>query len=173
MQEVTNNLSMLGNANTANGKPLHIIIGTMPGKESRAGGFFYLSSRNSFWSIMSRVLNIDFKSLVATKQYDKVKNLLEENGYILTDVLRKCEIDGSKDSSIRYSVLNEELNEIIELIKTGKIEKIFFNGKRAHKLFKQYYKNINNDCLIILPSSSNAYTKSIEWKASIWDKELK
>jgi len=64
MQEVVNNLSMLGNANKANSKPLDIIIGTMPGKESRAGGFFYLSSRNSFWSIMSSVLNIDFKSLI-------------------------------------------------------------------------------------------------------------
>ena len=173
MQEVVNNLSMLGNANKANSKPLHIIIGTMPGKESRAGGFFYLSSRNSFWSIMSRVLNIDFKSLIEAKRYDEVKDLLEENGYILTDVLRKCEIEGSKDSSIKYGVLNEELNEIIDLLKSGKIEKIFFNGKKAHKLFKQYYKYINESSLIILPSSSNANTKTIEWKANIWDRELR
>ena len=166
MEHVINNLARIDfESGFCNAK--YIIVGTMPGEKSRTDCFYYLDHRNSFWKIMSNVLDVDFLSMIQKAEYKKAYQVLLDNGIVLSDVLSECDIDGAKDNTITNPIRNEKLCKVIERNKNAKL---CFNGKKAYKLFcslfKEYAERLREEA-IILTSSSNANPckdKDIIWK---------
>ena len=82
---------------------------------------------------------------------EKEKFLLDNNIAIF-DVIKECEIDGSKDSSIK----NVKVNDINKILKETKIEYIFTTGKKAFSYYNLYLKDKTKKEAIYLPSPSSA-----------------
>jgi len=124
-----------------------LILGSFPSVASRAEGFFYGHPRNRFWRVLSAVLGECVPSTVEEK-----KRLLLGHGIALFDVLAACEIEGSSDSSITGAIPND----LTPILSTGKIERIFVNGKTAERLYNQYLKKKTGLPATVLPSTSPA-----------------
>ncbi len=84
----------------------------------------------------------------------------------LWDVIGKCEIEGSADSTIK----NVTANDLTIILNNAPIDRIFVNGKTALKYYDKFILPSINRPAILLPSTSPAnavYTleKLInEWK---------
>jgi hypoxanthine-DNA glycosylase len=88
------------------------------------------------------------------------KQMLLKNGIALWDIIRSCEIDGSRDSSIA----NITPNDLSAILNNSAIEKIFANGTRAHEICKKY--SIDS---VKLPSTSPANaTHTLEKLMRAW-----
>ena len=139
-----------------------IILGTMPGSESLRRQQYYANPRNQFWRIIYSIFDSE-----QGLSYDEKVAFLKRNRIALWDVLETCEREGSLDSAI----IQEVANDLDSLIKQFPgINHIFFNGKKAGKLFDKLRKNgtlVTMPCKV-LPSTSPAYTISIESKISEW-----
>ncbi|MBQ7380621.1 MAG: DNA-deoxyinosine glycosylase [Clostridia bacterium] len=124
-----------------------LILGSFPSVASRAEGFFYGHPRNRFWRVLSAVLGECVPSTVEEK-----KRLLLGHGIALFDVLAACEIEGSSDSSIT----GEIPNDLTPILASGRIERIFVNGKTAARLYDKYLKQKTGLPATVLPSTSPA-----------------
>lgn len=121
-----------------------LILGSMPSRISSQLHFYYANKQNRFWKIMEILFKQHFHS-----NEDKKKFLLA-NHIALWDVFASCEIDGSKDSSIK----NSKLNPIDLLLRKSNIQCIFCTGKTAYETL---LKNSNFSIPILyLPSPSSA-----------------
>lgn len=124
-----------------------LILGSMPSVKSREVGFYYAHPQNRFFKVLSSIYD---ETLPITKE-DKI-NFLKRNHIALFDVLKSCEIEGSKDSSIQ----NIEVNDFEPILKNSKIKTIYTTGKKAYELYEQYcYPKIGIHA-IYLPSTSMA-----------------
>lgn len=72
-----------------------LILGTFPSVASREANFYYGHPRNRFWKVLSYLTKNDLPQNIEEK-----KSLLLNNNIALWDVLKSCEIEKSKDSSI-------------------------------------------------------------------------
>ncbi len=127
-----------------------LILGSFPSVKSREYNFYYSHPQNRFWKILSKIFNEEKIDTIEQKT-----NLLLKNNIAIYDVIMKCDIEGSLDSNIK----NVKVNDIDSIITNSKIEKIFFNGKKAYELFLKYNKNNMNNNKIkleVLPSTSPA-----------------
>lgn len=79
-----------------------IVLGTIPSVKSREENFYYGHPRNRFWHVISRLTGRPLPLTVRDK-----KELLLDEGIALWDVLKSCDIDQSKDSSIINPVPND------------------------------------------------------------------
>ena len=70
----------------------------------------------------------------------------------LWDVIKECDIDNSKDSSIK----NVIPNNIQKLVDNSQITIIFTTGKISYNLYNKYLKDQLNIPAIYLPSPSSA-----------------
>ena len=73
-----------------------LILGSFPSVKSRQTEFFYGHPQNRFWRVLSAVTDCPLPTTIAEK-----KLLILQNRLALWDVLGRCEITGSSDSSIR------------------------------------------------------------------------
>lgn len=121
-----------------------LILGSMPSVESRKQNFYYAHPQNQFWRLLADV----YEEEILDKQQFLIKHHIA-----LFDVIQSCDIDGSKDSSIR----NVIINDIASLVKNTKITKIFITGKKAYDLYQKYLKDVVGIDAIYLPSSSPLY----------------
>lgn len=124
-----------------------LILGSFPSVKSREQAFFYGHPQNRFWKVISAVFGKELPQSVEEK-----KHLIKECNLALWDVIASCEITGSDDSSIK----NVVANDISEILKNSKIEKIFVNGKTAEKYYIKYIEPKVNIRAICLPSTSPA-----------------
>lgn len=124
-----------------------LILGSFPSVKSREEMFFYGHPQNRFWKVVSTVLGCDEPKTVSEK-----REFLLASGIAVWDVIASCDILGSSDSSIKNVVPND-LNIILE---NAEIERIFVNGKTAHKYYNKYIKDVINREAICLPSTSPA-----------------
>ena len=144
-----------------------LILGSMPGRKSLEEQQYYAHPRNSFWSIMNRLFNID-KGII----YEQRKKLLMENYIALWDVLKSCYREGSLDSNIDHATI--ETNDFNLLFQTHKnIEHVFFNGVKAEQLFKKAVliniKKVRSLKYHTLPSTSPAHASmTFEQKLEKW-----
>ncbi|MGO1470075.1 MAG: DNA-deoxyinosine glycosylase [Tissierella sp.] len=142
-----------------------LILGSMPGVDSLRKQEYYGHSRNQFWKIIFSLYNSE-----PIEDYEEKKKFLLEKGIALWDVLKGCQREGSLDSNIK----NSEENDFQSFFKQyPKIERIYFNGKKAEKLYRRLVvKDMgeNNMELIGLPSTSPAYTIGIKEKLKDWVK---
>ena len=119
-----------------------LILGSIPSVQSRKYGFYYSHPKNRFWKILSIILD------------EKIKLLLKHK-IALWDVIKKCDINGSSDLSIK----NVECNDINKIIKESKVKIIFTTGRVAKKLYDKYCFEETLVDAIYLPSTSPANCK--------------
>lgn len=124
-----------------------LILGSMPSVKSREMGFYYAHPQNRFFKVLSSIYE---ETLPITKE-DKM-DFLKRNHIALFDVLKSCEIEGSKDSSIQ----NIEVNDFEPILKNSKIKKIYTTGKKAYELYEKYCYPKTRIHAIYLPSTSMA-----------------
>lgn len=124
-----------------------LILGSFPSVKSREQMFFYGHSQNRFWKVISHILNEKIPVTIEEKQA-----LLLKNNIALWDVIAKCEILNSSDSSIS----NVVVNDLSVILKNTNIKYIYVNGKTAEKYYNMYTKNIIKKDAILLPSTSPA-----------------
>jgi len=130
-----------------------LILGSMPGRASLAADESYAHPQNSFWRIMSHLLQFD-----ASCPYPARIQAIESARVAIWDVLHSCVREGSLDSSIERDTLMA--NDFRSFFATHKqITHVFFNGAKAESLFKKYVLGgIDTSTLSLkrLPSTSPA-----------------
>lgn len=124
-----------------------LILGTMPSVSSRQQQFYYGHPQNRFWKILAHL-----GSREVFHSADEKIGFLKANGIALWDVLKSCEIELSKDSSIKRPVAND----IPGLLKKAPIRAIFTNGKKADELYRRLCYPMTGVEAICLPSTSPA-----------------
>ncbi len=137
-----------------------LILGSFPSVKSREAMFFYGHSQNRFWKVTAAVFGC-----AEPKTVEEKKEFLLSNGIAVWDVIAYCEITGSSDSSIK----NVVPNDIKEILDKTKINRIFVNGKTAHKYYDKYIKPKIGIDAVCLPSTSPANAAwSVEKLVNEW-----
>jgi G:T/U mismatch-specific DNA glycosylase len=124
-----------------------LILGTFPSVKSRENQFYYGHPQNRFWKVLAALT----ESMVPQTIEEKKKMLLE-NGIAIWDVIQRCSIQGSSDSSIRDVVAND----IASLLGKSKISKIYGNGAKACELYDKFVREQTGIDIQKLPSTSPA-----------------
>ena len=79
-----------------------LILGTFPSVKSREENFYYGHPKNRFWEVLSCLTGHPLPETIEEK-----KELLACEGIALWDVLKSCDIEKSKDSTIMNPVAND------------------------------------------------------------------
>lgn len=124
-----------------------LILGTFPSAKSRENKFFYGHPQNRFWKVLAAVTGS-----VAPVTIEDKRKLLLDNNIALWDVIARCSIKGSSDSSIKDVVPND----INPVIKGSRIGNIYANGIKAYELYMKYSYPETGREIIKLPSTSPA-----------------
>jgi hypoxanthine-DNA glycosylase len=139
----------------------------MPSRESLAQQRYYAHSRNSFWPIVSSLLNF------ADNNYQQNADLLTQNGIAVWDVLKTCFRTGSLDSDIDDSTI--VANDFQRFFTHHpNISRVFFNGAKAESVYlKHVLPKLDGAAgrlkLHRLPSTSPAHASiSLEQKKNAW-----
>ena len=125
-----------------------LILGSFPSVQSRKDDFYYVHKQNRFWPLLARLFKDD--TFLSLRIEDK-KTALTRNHIALYDVIESCEIEGSKDSSIKNAVATD----VTALIEGTQVHTIALNGKKAEALFKKHNPGLS-DMSQTLPSTSPA-----------------
>ena len=141
-----------------------LILGTMPSVKSRKAGFYYAHEGNAFWRIISYICDYPVPDTVDAK-----KELLLDNHIAIWDVCKNCDIEGSKDSSIK----NEIPADIPRLLEEAPIKRIYANGQKAAKQYKKFVQQQTGIDIIPLVSSSSAYNHNKKTGEKITEQEKK
>lgn len=124
-----------------------LILGSFPSVKSREAQFFYGHPQNRFWRVLSALFGEEAGETTAEKTA-----FLLRHRVALWDVIASCEIEGSADSSIK----NVAPNDLLPILQTGQIERIFTNGKTADRLYRRYQLPQTGIDAVCLPSTSPA-----------------
>lgn len=124
-----------------------LILGTFPSVKSREQNFYYGHPQNRFWKVLANLTGCEVPGTVEEKK----KFLLSEH-IAVWDVIAKCDIIGSSDSSIR-NVVPADLSRILD---HAPIRQIYANGGKAYELYQKYAYPITGREIVKLPSTSPA-----------------
>ena len=105
-----------------------LILGSFPSVRSRAEGFYYGHPQNRFWRVLAAVYGED-----APASIDEKKSLLIRHGLALWDAAAQCDIDGSRDSSIRFAVPTD----LSIILSRASIRCVLCNGQTAAALYRR------------------------------------
>lgn len=137
-----------------------IILGSFPSVRSREANFYYCHPQNRFWPLLARLLECEMPESIEGK-----KEVLLKNRIALWDALDSCDIIGSSDSSIKNAVPVD----IMQILNSADIRKIFCNGGASHTLFIKYLTPLCGITPVKLPSTSPANaTWSVDRLYSEW-----
>lgn len=89
---------------------------------------------------------------IDTFSIEEKKEFLHANHIALWDVIARCDIAGSSDSSIK----NVVPNDISVILQSAPIENIYVNGGKAHELYMRYCYPLTGREAVKLPSTSPA-----------------
>lgn len=138
----------------------YLILGSFPSAVSRADQFFYAHPQNRFWKVLAAVFSAPVPATIEEK-----KRLILSNNLALFDVIASCKIAGSADSSVTDVVPND----LTPILRTGRIERIFVNGKTAEKYYLKYLAEKTGMACVCLPSTSAANASySLEKLIAAW-----
>ena len=142
-----------------------LILGSIPSVKSREEKFYYAHPKNRFWKTLEKIYDEKIENDSESK-----KAFLYKHHIALYDVVKSCEIESSKDSSIK----NVVPNDLAPIIKNSQIKAIFTTGKTAYKLYQKYCFPKTNIEAIPLPSTSPANCpKNIEERLKDSYKQIK
>ncbi|MEL7608565.1 MAG: DNA-deoxyinosine glycosylase [Bacillota bacterium] len=126
-----------------------LILGTFPSAASRGQGFPYGHPQNRFWQLIAKLM----RAAAVPETIEEKRSFLLQNKIALWDVIERCDIVGSSDSSIR----NVVPNDIAGLLKNAKsIGAIYANGASAARLYERYSYPSTGVPIRRLPSTSPA-----------------
>lgn len=124
-----------------------MVLGTFPSVKSRENNFYYGHPQNRFWKVIAAVTGSEVPETIEDK-----KKLLLFSNIAVWDVIGKCSITGSSDSSIRDVIPNN----IKKILTDSNIDRLYANGAKAYELYMRYsYKETGKE-IIKLPSTSPA-----------------
>ncbi len=141
-----------------------LILGSFPSLVSFEKSFYYAHPRNQFWKLLADVFQTPLETLQQKRDLCKNKKIA------LWDVVQSCQRNNSSDANLK----NIEVNDFVSFLKAyPSINRIYFTGKKAEKLFENAFKDlaIQRECLPS-PSPANA-TMSYEKKLRVYTKILK
>lgn len=155
-------------------QPAILILGSMPGGESLRRGQYYAHPRNFFWPIMGRLCGAG-----PDLPYRERTQRLAAARIALWDVLKRCEREGSLDSSIRVDT--EIPNDLAEFIADWPtIRMVGFNGQKAASTFMRRVAPAlpadvaaRLEFITLLSTSPANASKSWEQKLAIWSEALR
>lgn len=128
-----------------------LILGSFPSIKSREEGFYYAHKQNRFFLTLSKIFLED-----EPKTTSERKEFLRRHHIALYDVIERCEINNSSDSSIK----NVTPIDIVSILtRYPNIKRIGVTGGKASSLFEKYLKQLVNIPSFYLPSSSPANAK--------------
>ena len=122
-----------------------LILGSFPSVRSREEGFYYGHPQNRFWRVIAAVCHEPLPENV-----DQKKRLLLAHGIALWDAAASCDIEGSRDSSIRHAVPTA----LTKILSAADIRSICCNGQTAGKLYQRLQQPLTGIGAVILPSTS-------------------
>lgn len=128
-----------------------LILGSFPSVKSRELGFYYSHKMNRMFPILASIFKEECPSSVEER-----KVFASKHNIAFYDVIEKCDITNSDDSSIRNVV---PIDIVSILKKYPNIEVIGVTGKKASSLFKKYLQDKVDIKVIHLPSTSSANAK--------------
>lgn len=146
-----------------------LILGSLPSVKSRENNFYYGHPKNRFWRVLWRIFEENgcnnetgetsrlrdstlTEMSIDSFSIEEKKKFLHDNHIALWDVIAKCDIMGSSDSSIKNVIAND-INLILD---SAAIEAIYVNGTKAHELYMKYcYPGTGREA-VKLPSTSPA-----------------
>lgn len=124
-----------------------LILGSFPSVKSREGGFYYHHPQNRFWKVISSLYEEELPLNLKEK-----KAMLLRNYIAVWDVIDRCDVEGSSDTSIK----NVIPADIAWLLKKTSIQRIYANGNKAYELYQRYCLPSTKQDIIKLPSTSPA-----------------
>ena len=136
-----------------------LMLGSFPGEESLKQSQYYAHPRNQFWRLMGDILG---EPLVELPYSQRLRRLARHQVGVW-DVISGCEREGSLDGDIRNAVLSQ----FEWLAKHApKLSVVALNGQKAGSA-KKRIETLGYEVLM-LPSSSPAYTLAYEKKLDAW-----
>lgn len=142
-----------------------LILGSFPSVKSRECSFFYGHPQNRFWPVLAAICGEATPRTLGEKQ-----NFLLRRKIALYDVIERCSIIGSADSSIR-NVTPADLRPILDSSQV--CEHIFVNGETAARLYDRYLRPTLGISATRLPSTSPANAAySLERLTALWCEQL-
>lgn len=140
-----------------------LILGSFPSVKSRENAFYYGHPQNRFWKVLAQVFEEDVPATIEEK-----KTLLLRHHIALWDVIARCDIIGSGDSSIK----NALPNNLDEILQNARIKCVILNGRTAGKLYQKYQKT-EGIPFAILPSTSPANAAwSLDRLTEAWREQI-
>ena len=136
-----------------------LVLGSFPSPASLMTQHYYGHQQNQFWRIMGAVLG---ESLIDMDYGSKQRCLLLHRVGVW-DVFRCCRREGALDSAIQAAKINDFCR--LETL-APELRRVCFNGKVAGKSERWFVERGYETH--ILPSTSPAYTLSIERKIQAW-----
>lgn len=124
-----------------------LILGTLPSVRSTRQGFYYGHPRNRFWRLMAELL-----CCPGPESIEEKKAMLLAGGVALWDVVKRCDIEGSSDASIK----NAEPNDITRILDAAPIKAVYANGSKAAELYNKLLLPVTGREIMTLPSTSPA-----------------
>ncbi|MGI4936350.1 MAG: DNA-deoxyinosine glycosylase [Janthinobacterium lividum] len=150
----------------ANAATHTLILGSLPGERSLAHQQYYAHPQNAFWRLMSAITGEDLRAL----DYPQRLAALLQHGFGLWDVVAEASRSGSLDSKI----VDHTGNDLTGLISTlPNLRSIAFNGGTAARIgSKALAASAGQHRILLLPSSSPAYTLAYAEKLLAWQQAL-
>ena len=148
-------------------QPRILLLGSLPGVASVRAGEYYAHPRNSFWPILTALLDIDDDS------YAQRTAQVVRRGIAIWDVLQACYRSGSPDSAIdERSIVANDFPDFFR--RHPQIRRVFFNGAKAESVYRRHVLPVLSGSaaslpLQRLPSTSPAHAgMSLERKTAAW-----
>ena len=142
-----------------------LILGSFPSVRSREEGFYYGHPQNRFWRVLAAVFDEPVPADIPSK-----KRLLLSHELALWDAAARCDIEGSRDSSIRSAVPTD----LSVILSAAPIEKVLCNGQTAAGLYRRLQQPMTGIPAIALPSTSPLNAAwSMERLTEAWGKAIK
>lgn len=133
-----------------------LILGTIPSQASRETNTYYANNSNRFWKVICEYLKV-----AVPDTYDKKVQLLKQHNIAVWDLIDTCEIEGSKDSTIK----DPKYNDLQWLLSYAPhIEAVLLNGKTAYEMYEKDFKRLDLPYRLV-PSTSpiNAKFDKQQW----------
>lgn len=124
-----------------------LILGSFPSVKSREQQFYYGHPQNRFWKVIGRLTGETEPLSVEEK-----RAVLLRHHIAVWDVIERCDIKGSSDSSIR----NVVPADIGRILREAPIERIYANGGKAKELYERFVLPVTGRGIEGLPSTSPA-----------------
>jgi hypoxanthine-DNA glycosylase len=139
-----------------------LILGSFPSVQSLAVRQYYANPHNAFWPITGELFGFD-----QAAPYETRLSALHSYGVALWDVLHSCRRVGSLDAKIDpKSLLANDFATLF--VHYPAIERVYFNGSKAARLFRRFVDIEQPIRCQPLPSTSPARAMRPADKLDAW-----